>query len=829
MRYFCVLLLALCSSVAWGGDEVPLGDVYPVIHLNRAPSTAVPTNIGGSPAIDVYEDGSATPITGSDGTFTVSHNSVVGLAHCDLTCSTENGYEVGKWYTAVISGTTPTSDSISIAGTPVAKFRVVAAEAAAGVSKVDVSHWLGSAASTLLTATDVQNEAEDGAELAITTNRLDELMVADSDIDGAAPPTVGSVFYELMTKTTGSFTYDQTTDSLEATQDDATSIISAIAATPAAVWAEATRTLTSLGNGSGLSAIPWNAAWDAEVQSEAQDAIEANHLDHLLAADYDPANKPGVSTALLNELVENDGGVSRYTANALENAPAASGATVAEITGYNNVTRVNVGDNLETVIEAATAGDLIILEAGAHTCNATVAVPSGVDIRGAGIAATVVTGDPGSGADAIFVFAGRNSFDSFRIVNSTDGHCIALSASGACDVSINNMHLRGDDDCIAMYDATTPHLCKITNSIIDVSVWDGIAIAAADANLDLDNVVFYREDNSGATAAEKCIYIIGSGQKINITANNVRHLTSTRSGSGGAFLHATTTNAADAIYCEFNNVTTQCHQHMNITTTLAGTVVVRAAGNTNFDETTFVTAGAGFTYTDNTAAQQRVELATELARVDVATSTRASSTTLGTPAGASIAADIAAAKADTTTLTGRLTAPRAAALDNLDAAVSTRSTFTPASDALPGSPTAGTYAEAISYLDAAVSSAVSANTVTADRVAKQVTFYVGAEGNTSRNIVTLNDWSTGTRTIGYDFTELLNQMDTTLSTVDSVTVVKGVTSITTSNLRKHQNGKVAMWDTAAISSANTGTYVVTVTVTTTDSNTIVVTGTLEVE
>ena len=229
---------------------------------------------------------------------------------------------------------------------------------------------------------------------------------------------------------------------------------------------------------------------------------------------------------------------------------------------------------------------------------------------------------------------------------------------------------------------------------------------------------------------------------------------------------------------------------------------------------------------DDDIAATLVDTSTYL---DVATSTRASSTTLGTPAGASIAADIAAAKADTTTLTGRLTAPRAAALDNLDAAVSTRSTFTPASDALPGSPTAGTYAEAISYLDAAVSSAVSANTVTADRVAKQVTFYVGAEGNTSRNIVTLNDWSTGTRTIGYDFTELLNQMDTTLSTVDSVTVVKGVTSITTSNLRKHQNGKVAMWDTAAISSANTGTYVVTVTVTTTDSNTIVVTGTLEVE
>ena len=55
-------------------------------------------------------------------------------------------------------------------------------------------------------------------------------------------------------------------------------------------------------------------------------------LDHLLAADYDPASKPGVATALLNELVENDGGVSRFTSNALEQGPGAGSApTAAEV------------------------------------------------------------------------------------------------------------------------------------------------------------------------------------------------------------------------------------------------------------------------------------------------------------------------------------------------------------------------------------------------------------------------------------------------------------------------------------------------------------------
>jgi hypothetical protein len=36
--------------------------------------------------------------------------------------------------------------------------------------------------------------------------------------------------------------------------------------------------------GAGLTAIPWNAAWDAEVQSECEDALVVKNLDHLLAA-----------------------------------------------------------------------------------------------------------------------------------------------------------------------------------------------------------------------------------------------------------------------------------------------------------------------------------------------------------------------------------------------------------------------------------------------------------------------------------------------------------------------------------------------------------------
>lgn len=74
-----------------------------------------------------------------------------------------------------------------------------------------------------------------------------------------------------------------------------------------------------------VSSLPNAAAVNAQVQA----VIEANHLDHLLAAAYNPGAKPGAGTALLNILVESDGGVPRFTSNALETAPAAAGGISA--------------------------------------------------------------------------------------------------------------------------------------------------------------------------------------------------------------------------------------------------------------------------------------------------------------------------------------------------------------------------------------------------------------------------------------------------------------------------------------------------------------------
>ena len=145
-------------------------------------------------------------------------------------------------------------------------------------------------------------------------------------------------------------------------------------------------------DGSTFTVIPWNAAWDAEVQSEVQDAIEANHLDHLLAVTYDPAAKPGAADALLNELIGNDAGVSQFTANALELAPAGGGgggdATLANqttiighLTDIKGATWSGATDSLEAIRDrgdAAWVTATAVTVTGGTVDTITNTVPAGI-------------------------------------------------------------------------------------------------------------------------------------------------------------------------------------------------------------------------------------------------------------------------------------------------------------------------------------------------------------------------------------------------------------------------------------------------------------------
>jgi hypothetical protein len=93
----------------------------------------------------------------------------------------------------------------------------------------------------------------------------------------------------------------------------------------------------ALGTGTWATALPWNAAWDAEVQSEVQDAIEVNNLDHLvkIAVDTNFA-----TTVHLNSVIGHmaDNGTTATfsrTTDSLEairdNQAAGSGASLPDI------------------------------------------------------------------------------------------------------------------------------------------------------------------------------------------------------------------------------------------------------------------------------------------------------------------------------------------------------------------------------------------------------------------------------------------------------------------------------------------------------------------
>lgn len=162
-------------------------------------------------------------------------------------------------------------------------------------------------------------------------------------------------------------TFDTATDSLEAIRDNQGGGSPSAETIADAVWDEAGAGHVLAGSfgkevqdhalSSEISAL--NDLSTAQVNTECDLALTDIHLDHLLAANYDPASKPGVATALLNELIEDDLGVSRFTTNALENAPTNPGDSAATIADavWDELTADHVGlgtyGALEKIIDRA--------------------------------------------------------------------------------------------------------------------------------------------------------------------------------------------------------------------------------------------------------------------------------------------------------------------------------------------------------------------------------------------------------------------------------------------------------------------------------------------
>lgn len=239
-------------------------------------------------------------------------------------------------------------------------------------------------------AADAIAEINATVDAALADIRLDELLAADSDIDGATPPTVGSVFFELLTKTAGSFTYDQATDSLEAIRDrgDAAWLTAAGFSTHTAadVWAVATRTLTSAANitSTGGTTVPQTGDSFARLGAPAGTSVSAD----IAAIKSD-------STAILDDTGTSGVIVASLAANSVTAASIAADAA-------NEIADAILGRSVSNV--EATAGEhtlctvvLAMLESSMSGSTWTIKRTDGSTTHATKTVATDAAADPITG------------------------------------------------------------------------------------------------------------------------------------------------------------------------------------------------------------------------------------------------------------------------------------------------------------------------------------------------------------------------------------------------------------------------------------------------
>ena len=136
--------------------------------------------------------------------------------------------------------------------------------------------------------------------------------------------------------------------------------------------------LTEAGaTGDHLTAVPWNAAWDAEVQSEVNDALVAQKLDHLVAvADADDVVNDSIIAKMVSSAATADWSGFVNTTDALQairdHIGDGTNLTEAGATG-NHLTAIpwNAAWDAEVQSEVDDALDTAIAELGVAAPTAT--------------------------------------------------------------------------------------------------------------------------------------------------------------------------------------------------------------------------------------------------------------------------------------------------------------------------------------------------------------------------------------------------------------------------------------------------------------------------
>ena len=162
--------------------------------------------------------------------------------------------------------------------------------------------------------------------------------------------------------------------------------------------------------GAGLTAIRWNAAWDAEVQSEVDDALVAQNLDHLVGTDT--AIPAIVAGTYIDQMMDDGTAVFDRTTDSLQairdTAPLGTAmrgtdsaalasvcteARLAELDAANLITDVanvktdtaailvDTGTTLDARIPVALVGGRMDSDIGAKTGNVALSTQEKADVN----------------------------------------------------------------------------------------------------------------------------------------------------------------------------------------------------------------------------------------------------------------------------------------------------------------------------------------------------------------------------------------------------------------------------------------------------------------
>lgn len=349
-------------------------------------SASVTGNVGGN-------------VAGSVGSVASGGITAASLAADAITAAkiADGAIDAATFAAGAINAAAIATDAITAA--KIAADAIGASELAAD-AVTEIQSGLATAAS--IAALNNLSAAQVNAEVdtALADVRLDELLAADSDIDGAAPPTVGSVFHELMTKTSGSFTYDQTTDSLEAIKDSGGGGLTAQQVADA-VWDEPIAGHVDSGStGEALSAAggagdPWITALPGAYSSGQAGFIVGTNLNATVSSRASQASIDAVDDFLDTEVAAiladtnelqtdwaNGGRLdnildARASQTSVDDLPtnaelatsqaAADDATLAAIAALNNLSAAQVNAEVLDVLNVDTFAELASIPAATTT------------------------------------------------------------------------------------------------------------------------------------------------------------------------------------------------------------------------------------------------------------------------------------------------------------------------------------------------------------------------------------------------------------------------------------------------------------------------------